>query len=393
MRHEPDIAAGLRQRHYGMDWLRIGAFALLILYHIAMVFAPWHWVVKSQTTYPALIAPMALLTPWRLALLFAVSGYASAKLLARSATLKSFVASRNARLLVPLAIAMAVLVPIEMWVRVRAGGYPAGYLHFWAHDYWRSGRFFGIEFPSWEHMWFVAYLWAYTLVLAGVLSLKRSAVPLVAWIGAGPRLLWTPIAALATAKLSLMFVVPERQGLLSDWGGHVEYGAMLAFGFLVARHPVLWHAIHRAARPAMAIAAVAGAIVVAVELSYPGEHVPPHATMALDRIARIAMAWSMTLLLFDLAERLLNRDHRWRGPLARGVFPAYILHHPAIVLTAWWTLPLGLPAAGEFALLVAACGAVCLGGYWLGSRIGWLGAAIGLPPRPAISVPDVRRLG
>ena len=29
------------QRHYGMDWLRVGAFALLILDHIGMVFAPW----------------------------------------------------------------------------------------------------------------------------------------------------------------------------------------------------------------------------------------------------------------------------------------------------------------------------------------------------------------
>jgi glucan biosynthesis protein C len=27
-------------RHFGMDWLRIGAFALLILYHIGMVFVP-----------------------------------------------------------------------------------------------------------------------------------------------------------------------------------------------------------------------------------------------------------------------------------------------------------------------------------------------------------------
>ncbi|RYD20313.1 MAG: acyltransferase, partial [Lysobacteraceae bacterium] len=34
-------------RHYGMDWLRIGAFALLILYHIGMVFVPWNFHVKS----------------------------------------------------------------------------------------------------------------------------------------------------------------------------------------------------------------------------------------------------------------------------------------------------------------------------------------------------------
>jgi len=33
-------------RHYGMDWLRIGAFALLIFYHIGMYFVPWGWHVK-----------------------------------------------------------------------------------------------------------------------------------------------------------------------------------------------------------------------------------------------------------------------------------------------------------------------------------------------------------
>ena len=39
-------------RHFGLDWLRIGAFGLLILYHVGMVFAPWDWVVKSAVTYP-----------------------------------------------------------------------------------------------------------------------------------------------------------------------------------------------------------------------------------------------------------------------------------------------------------------------------------------------------
>ncbi|PCD04530.1 hypothetical protein COC42_09815 [Sphingomonas spermidinifaciens] len=67
----PEVRSG---RHYGLDWLRIAAFGLLILYHIGMVFAPWHWVIDTDRSYPELIPPMALLTPWRLSLLFAVSG-------------------------------------------------------------------------------------------------------------------------------------------------------------------------------------------------------------------------------------------------------------------------------------------------------------------------------
>ena len=32
------------ERQYGLDWLRIGAFGLQILYHIGMFFVPWGWL-------------------------------------------------------------------------------------------------------------------------------------------------------------------------------------------------------------------------------------------------------------------------------------------------------------------------------------------------------------
>ena len=133
----------LRTRHYGLDWLRIAAFGLLIVYHVAMVFSTWDWVIKSPTTYPQLIVPLALLTPWRLPLLFAVSGYASRKLFDKSGDPGAFVASRNRRLLIPWGFAMVALVPAEMWVRAREVGYPSGLIHYWLGDYWHWP-------PSWE---------------------------------------------------------------------------------------------------------------------------------------------------------------------------------------------------------------------------------------------------
>jgi hypothetical protein len=38
-----NVEAGRIGRHFGLDWLRIGAFAILILYHIGLYFAPGHW--------------------------------------------------------------------------------------------------------------------------------------------------------------------------------------------------------------------------------------------------------------------------------------------------------------------------------------------------------------
>jgi hypothetical protein len=368
-----------------MDWLRIAAFALLIVYHVAMVFAPWTWVIKTSHSYPELIAPMALLTPWRLPLLFAVSGYASRKLLDRSGGPLPFARSRALRLLVPLAFGMVAIVPVEMWVRVMETGYPHGYLHFWTIDYWRAGNYYGREFPSWEHLWFVAYLAAYTLLLAGLIAWRGERVlvrlgDLAEWLAVGPRLLWVPIAALVTLRLGLLFVVSERQGLISDWSGHALYIPLFLFGFVLAGAPRLWPVVARLWKSALGLAGLAGAVIVATELAYPGTAVPPHALMALDRGARVAMAWSMTVALFHIAETWWNRDHGWRKPLAEAVFPFYIVHHPAIVLIAWYTLPLDLNPVAEFALLLGGTASICFATYAIGRWIGWLRPLIGLRP-------------
>ena len=131
------------QRHYGLDWLRIGAFGLLIVYHVALVFSTWDWVIKSPTTYPQLIVPMALLTPWRLPLLFAVSGFASRKLFDKTGSVGAFTESRNRRLLIPWAFAMLAIIPPEMWVRALEQGYPHGFLRFWMVDYWSLHPVYG----------------------------------------------------------------------------------------------------------------------------------------------------------------------------------------------------------------------------------------------------------
>lgn len=369
-----------------MDWLRIAAFGLLIVYHVAMVFAPWDWVIHTERSYAALIPPMALLTPWRLPLLFAVSGYASRKLYDRSVGPAAFGKSRAKRLLIPLAFGMAAIVPLEMWVRVMENGYRHGYLHFWTSDYWRSGEFYGREFPSWEHLWFVAYLAAYSFVLASALAWNRARMldglrRVADWLAEGNRLFWVPITALVVMRLGLLFVVAERQGLARDWTSHVQFFPIFILGFVLAGAPQLWPAVGRAWKGGLGIAGLAGAVIVAIEMNWPGSAVPPHAIMALDRACRIAMAWGMILTLLHTAETWWNRDHRWRKPLAEAVFPFYIVHHPAIVLIAWYTLPLGLGPITEFALLLGGTLAACLAVYLIGGRIGWFRPLIGLSPK------------
>lgn len=364
-----------------MDWLRIAAFAVLVLYHAAMVFAPWHWVVKAQTIVPALIVPMALTSPWRLPLLFAVSGFASRRLFDKGRDPAGFLKARTVRLLVPVGFALVMLLPPELWVRARLAGYDQGLITFWLRDYWQLQSPWG-GFPQWEHLWFVVYLWGYTAVLAGLVRIagtERIDAFVERWLSPA-RILWLPIVLLVAAKWAMMFVIPERAGLFSDWTAHAEYLPILIFGFVLAGSDRLWPTVLGCWRPAMAVALAAGAVVLGFEITFQGADHPGHAMMMADRAARLAMAWAMVLLGLNLAERWWNRDHRWRATLAEAVFPLYLIHQGAIVLIAWATLGWALPAAMEFALIVTGTVAVAAIFYLAGRRIGWLRPMIGLSP-------------
>ena len=61
-------------RRLDLDWIRIVAFLLLIAYHVGMYYVSWDWHVKSPAASTALEPWMRLVSPWRMDLLFAVSG-------------------------------------------------------------------------------------------------------------------------------------------------------------------------------------------------------------------------------------------------------------------------------------------------------------------------------
>ena len=206
------------ERHYGMDWLRIGAFGLLILYHVGMFFVPWGWHVKTAETVAWATIPMLASNAWRLPLLFVVSGFASAALLAKGGGLGRFLGSRSARLLVPLVFAAILIIPPQPWVELQfKHGYAQSYWHFWTHDYFRFGTLGGIVLPTWQHLWFVVYLWFYTVALALLLAIvPTGARALADRVFGGIGVIWVPLALLGVHLALSWPGAPETHALVDD---------------------------------------------------------------------------------------------------------------------------------------------------------------------------------
>jgi len=91
------------QREHGLDWLRVFAFGLLILYHSGMAYVSWPWTVKDTQHSQALEMVMLFFNRWRLPLIFLIAGAGVAFSLRRR-SLGQFAGERLRRLALPFAL-------------------------------------------------------------------------------------------------------------------------------------------------------------------------------------------------------------------------------------------------------------------------------------------------
>ncbi len=245
-------------RRHDIDALRVFAFALLILYHTAMAYVDdWGFHLKSVHTAEWLQWPMLFVNRWRMSLLFLISGIAIALMRPESRLLR-FAGLRTWRLLLPLLFGMFVIVPIQPYCEGVANGHVApGFGHFllryWQVRPWPEGSFAGWQYGiTWNHLWYLAYLWNYTLALALLMPLLGTAVVrrAIAFCAASPILLiGIPSALLLAWVIWLEPVYPSTNALLGDWYQHAKYATVFLAGYLLGREPVFWQRVVSCAAP------------------------------------------------------------------------------------------------------------------------------------------------
>lgn len=378
------------QRQFFLDWLRIAAFALLVLYHVGMYYVSWDWHVKSPQASTWLEPLMRLSNPWRMSLLFLLSGAATAWMLQRRQG-TGLLRERSLRLLLPLLAGMALIVPPQPYFEVvQKAGYAGSYLDFLALYFSAYGGFCRgsdcLVLPTWNHLWFLPYLWCYTallLLLHRVLPAPWCRAALLR-VGALPawQLWWLPIVALALIRLTLLSRFGSTHALVDDWFNHASYGLLFLIGVVLAAQPQLFTRLQPLRWPALALALVCWLAIGAYV-----EHVAPLGAVpeglrALQRVAHATLQWSAIVAVLGFAQRHLNRDHRWRAPLTQGVFPVYLVHQTVIIVLAMGLAPLGLAAGVEGPLLVLLSFALSLTFWWVARFSGPLRPWFGLPPRP-----------
>jgi membrane-bound acyltransferase YfiQ involved in biofilm formation len=348
-------------RRYDIDALRVFAFSLLILYHVAMFYVKdWGWHIKSSYQAEWLQFPMLLVNQWRMPLLFVISGLAVSFVWQRY-TPGRFALRRLYRLLLPLVFGMAFIVAPQCYYEALGKGliepgfgrFMLQYLTFqdFPGDAWGGEE---MIVWTWNHLWYLAYVLFYSLLLIPFAILFDG--PLQG-VRRGFRALRGPfIVALPVALLMVYgaFIFPEfpyiSHALVDDWYAHAMYGTFFLIGYLIGRDEGFWGELER-----MRVFTLAAAVVCFGLLMTRDLFVPEGSFALADEIRALitySNRWLWIIAIFGWGHRLLNRPSAWLSYATQAVYPWYILHQTVTIVIAANVAPYSLGPIVEPALVL-----------------------------------------
>jgi hypothetical protein len=352
-------------RRRDLDLMRVAVVVGLVFFHTARVFDTASFYVKNEPTSELVTIAVAFVAMWGMPLLFVVAGIGIWYSL-RSRSTTAFAGERLLRLVVPLVFGVLVIVPPQVWTRLRADpAYDEPYQQF-------LPRFFDVDFSPTSfpfvisadpdtglfepaHLWFIVILFAFSMLLLPVIWLTRTptGMRITDRIAQQADALWFVVAAgLPYGVLEAVF---GSEASLAGWSRY-SYALFILYGYVLASDRRLGRALRRHRRSAL-ILGIATFLVVgalfAIGSSAEGADpaVDTDAASLTMRTVRGVSGWLWIVAIMGYAAGSRGAGKATPGPapssprldrisayMSEAVLPVYVLHQTVIVLLAFYVV-------------------------------------------------------
>ncbi|QNL50941.1 acyltransferase family protein [Olivibacter sp. SDN3] len=315
-------------RRYDIDWIRVIAIGLLLIYHVAIGMQPWGAMIAfitSEKSWEALWVPMTMLNVWRIPLLFFVSGM-GVYFASRKRNWKQLFLERGKRILLPFLFGSVFIVPIHIYIWQKYNGFEISYL------------------PGPGHLWFLGNIFIYVLVLSPLFFYLKGKEDgqLVGWIKrvfSHPLGLFLVVGAFVTEVL-LLDPMPFEMYAMTCHGFFIGLLAFF-FGFCFVRSgDTFWQMIQKWR---WLLLTVAIALFVTRLIYY--QPYAPNYLLAVE-----STCWIISVFAFG--HRYLNHSSRTLSYLSEAAYPVYIIHMIFLYLGSSLIFPLPISAPLQFLLVL-----------------------------------------
>ncbi|HXZ80196.1 MAG TPA: acyltransferase [Terriglobales bacterium] len=345
-----------RPREYGLDWLRVIAFVILIGYHTGMYFVPWPWMVKNPESCHWLQWVMIFFNRWRLPLLFFISGAGTWFNLQRRGA-GEFALERVRRLLVPLGFGVFVIVPPQIYIeRILAGRHYSSYFDFW------GTVFTLVPYPqgnlSFHHLWFIPYIFSYSLLglplfVLLLSSSGRSVVDRLARLCEHRGFIYLINIPIVAAALMLVPHWPTTYNLISDWANFTVSLLYFLMGFVVCGSQRFLNLVESRRREFLFASAIMLILFYGIRVDNFLSAFSAPTRYWVFTVVDSYFALTMILTLVAWSRAKLNRNTATLRHANTAVYPFYIVHQTITVLLGYMWLQWHIPFAVKFPFLFA----------------------------------------
>lgn len=335
------------ERRYDIDWIRVIAIGLLLIYHVAIGFQQWGIMIgfiANERPWHSLWLPMTMLNVWRIPLLFFVSGMGVYFAL-RNRTWKQLLRERALRILLPFLVGVFAIVPVHVYIWQRYYQFDVSYV------------------PNPGHLWFLGNLFCYVVILAPLFYYLRRQegqrlTRRVVWLFRTPLGLF-PLFGLGIAEVLIVRPMPFELYAMT-WHGFFLGLLTFFFGFLfVWCGAPFWQMLLRWRWLFLGAAVTLFAIRLI--------HFQPTAPGYWASIE--SNCWILTVFAFGY--RYLNHPGKALRYLSQAAYPVYILHMIFLYWGSMLIFPLPLAVPIQFISVLAFTTTACFACYELIIRRVW----------------------
>lgn len=329
------------ERRCDIDWLRVIAIGLLIMYHIGFVFLPWGvfiGFIQNEESMDSLWVPMSMLNIWRIPLLFFVSGMGVCFAI-RKRNWKQLILERSRRILLPFLFGIFCIVPLHLMI----------WQKFYSQDISYSIQV--------SHLWFLANIFLYVLLLSPLFFyMKRQQSGRInRWLA---RLFSTPFGLLLVAAvfvLEALIVKPETfETYAMTLHGFMMGLLAFFFGFVFVNSGEAFWRTSRKWRWVLLI----GALTLFLVRYFVFDLQAPNFYKALE-----SCMWIFAL--FGVGYSYLNHQSRILAYLSQAAYPIYILHMVFLYLASYLIAGMSMPVNVKLLLVVIFTFGSCFAFYEL----------------------------
>ncbi|SEM57328.1 Acyltransferase family protein [Chitinophaga rupis] len=345
-----------KERIHYLDWLRISAFALLILFHSWQPFNSFHWLIKSP--YQTVLADIltVFFHTWRLYLIFFVSGVGT--FLALRSRGNKFFTDRFQRLIIPFIFGIIVIVPCQYYFQ-KLQKYPGtSFLNFIAHyPGFIASRPYKFDIFQWLlelgiHLWYLPSLFIMTVALYPLFN-RINLSPAVSVLTRRPQLLWLFVLPFIFTLILLKPIFPEYTSV-TDF---ITYAIIFLYGFFfIKQHVQLLPVLHKNSTMLLISGIASSLLLIGCLLSPSLRKAAFNPSYSINHVIISILlgcsAFTWPLYFVSLFSRRFNYSNTLLPELNKSVLPVYIIHQTIIVAGGFFIIKYVGNGLLEFILIV-----------------------------------------